>query len=217
MTTVSGAVVWSAIYDAFGKATVDAGATVVNNLRFPGQYYDQEAGWHYNWERFYSPETGRYIIEDPIGLIGGDENIYRYVDSVGKPFSIETNLYAYTSNNPVNAIDPWGLYWFRQPWQRPGVVGRPFTIVPPQGRISEFIEKYVPAGYTFGELHDAFMDFAAPEGSASWRDWLSNIPSMLDMYKMALTVELWRSLGIIKQPTLPNQPTTSTRQLSPCK
>jgi len=39
MTAASGAVVWSATYDAFGKATVDGNSTVINNLRFPGQYY----------------------------------------------------------------------------------------------------------------------------------------------------------------------------------
>ncbi|MCP3928383.1 MAG: RHS repeat-associated core domain-containing protein [Bacteroidetes bacterium] len=46
---------------------------------FPGQYYDSETGLHYNWHRFYDPETGRYISADPIGLAGGDVNLYSYV------------------------------------------------------------------------------------------------------------------------------------------
>ncbi len=64
---------------------------VVNNLRFPGQYYDSETGLHYNWHRFYDSETGRYVSADPIGLAGG------------------MNLYSYANQNPINYIDPMGL------------------------------------------------------------------------------------------------------------
>jgi len=64
---------------------------VTNNIRFPGQYYDQETGLHYNWNRYYDPGIGRYLSPDPIG----------FTDSL--------NLFIYTGNNPVNWIDPWGL------------------------------------------------------------------------------------------------------------
>jgi len=59
-------------------------------LSFPGQYYDQETGLHYNYFRYYNPQTGRYITPDPIGLEGG------------------INLFAYV-NNPINWTDPEGL------------------------------------------------------------------------------------------------------------
>jgi RHS repeat-associated protein len=91
ITNASGAIGWSATYDAFGKATVGANSTVTNNLRFPGQYYDQETGLHYNWNRFYDPKTGRYTTADPIGLEGG------------------VNLFAYVENEPINWIDADGL------------------------------------------------------------------------------------------------------------
>lgn len=86
-----GTVVWAATYDAFGKASITT-STVSNNIRFPGQYYDEETGLHYNWNRYYDPGTGRYTQEDPIGLKGKDFNFYRY-----------------TLNSPTGWGDPWGL------------------------------------------------------------------------------------------------------------
>lgn len=92
ITDKSGAVVWSADYDASGKATVSVAPMtgVVSNLRYPGQYFDAETGLHYNTRRYYDPDTGRYITRDPIGFSGGP------------------NLYAYVGHNPINMADPSG-------------------------------------------------------------------------------------------------------------
>jgi len=88
-------VVWSWESEAFGNSLPDQNPSglgnFVFNLRFPGQYYDQETGLFYNYFRDYDPAKGRYIESDPIGLAGG------------------INTYAYVSENPVNAVDPLGL------------------------------------------------------------------------------------------------------------
>jgi RHS repeat-associated protein len=91
LTAVNGAVVWSAKYSSFGEAVVDISSPITNNLRFPGQYFDQETGQHFNWHRYYSPVAGRYLIPDPIG------------------FQDRSSLYVYVENSPLNFIDPKGL------------------------------------------------------------------------------------------------------------
>jgi RHS repeat-associated protein len=78
LTDSTGTVVWSADYKRFGEATVTV-STITNNLHFPGQYFDAETGLHYNYFRDYNPVIGRYVQADPIGLAGGDVNVYRYV------------------------------------------------------------------------------------------------------------------------------------------
>jgi len=84
-------IAWKAAYTAFGQAAPTI-QTVENPFRFPGQYYDQETGLHYNYHRYYDPITGRYVTPDPIGLNGG------------------TNLFVYVENNPLKNIDPIGLF-----------------------------------------------------------------------------------------------------------
>ncbi|HZP93722.1 MAG TPA: RHS repeat-associated core domain-containing protein [Burkholderiales bacterium] len=64
--------------------------TFAFNLRYPGQYFDAETNQHYNYYRDYSPDIGRYIESDPIGLAGG------------------INTYVY-GDDPLTEIDPLGL------------------------------------------------------------------------------------------------------------
>jgi RHS repeat-associated protein len=60
---------------------------------FTGTEYDAETGLYYYRARYYDASTGRFISKDPIGFAGGDTNLYRYV-----------------GNNPINWIDPMGLW-----------------------------------------------------------------------------------------------------------
>jgi RHS repeat-associated protein len=77
LTDGNGGIAWKAAYTPFGEAVASI-QTVQNSFRFPGQYYDQETGLHYNYFRYYNPKTGRYITPDPIGLEGGI-NLFAYV------------------------------------------------------------------------------------------------------------------------------------------
>jgi RHS repeat-associated protein len=85
-----GAVVWSGDYSAFGELNAERVRQVRNPVRFQGQYFDEETGFHYNFSRYYYPSCARYLSQDPLGLRAG-VNLYRYV------------------MNPFNWVDPFGL------------------------------------------------------------------------------------------------------------
>lgn len=94
VTDEAGEVAWAGRYAAWGK--VEAGDRELvaprteQPLRYAGQYADDSTGLHYNTFRFYDPDVGRFINQDPIGVLGGE------------------NLYGYAPN-PMLWIDPWGL------------------------------------------------------------------------------------------------------------
>ena len=45
--------------------------TATLNARFPGQWFQVEAGLHYNWHRHYDPTLGRYTQRDTRGCCVG--------------------------------------------------------------------------------------------------------------------------------------------------
>ena len=90
LTDTNGEIVWSAHYRAYGETSrLDIGK-IDNPLRFQGQYFDLESRLHYNRHRYYNPDIGRYLTQDPVKLAGGI-NAYQYVP------------------NPTGWVDPLGL------------------------------------------------------------------------------------------------------------
>jgi RHS repeat-associated protein len=93
LVSEDGVSAWRSRTDLWGGPTgpaTSAPTSVTCRLRFPGQYWDEESGLHYNYFRYYDPEVGRFLSPDPLGLDGGP------------------NPHAYVPN-PCAWIDPFGL------------------------------------------------------------------------------------------------------------
>ena len=90
-TGKDGSITWKAVTEAFGATGALPESVIQMNLRFPGQYFDSEMETHYNFNRDYRSNLGRYIQSDPIGLRGGQ------------------NLFAYVNAKPLVKVDPEGL------------------------------------------------------------------------------------------------------------
>ena len=79
MTDIHGNLLWYGEYTAWGRLKKDE--RVYKNahqpFRLQNQYFDEETGLHYNLMRYYEPEAGRFVNQDPIGLLGG-ENLYQF-------------------------------------------------------------------------------------------------------------------------------------------
>ena len=76
------------------------------NLRFPGQYFDQETGFNYNINRDYDSATGRYIESDPTGLRAGP-NTYTYVRNSPLMGGDRLGLQDEEEEDPYEAWEAW--------------------------------------------------------------------------------------------------------------
>ncbi|SCC33735.1 RHS repeat domain-containing protein, partial [Gilliamella intestini] len=142
LTDSLGDTVYECEYSAYGEITHEHWPQAENNikpinpLRFQGQYFDEETGLHYNLNRYYDPFTGRYITQDPLGILGG------------------LNSYQYAGSDPINWIDSLGLIKVEnngfESIAREGTSGNEFLLANANKQLDEYIaslgnSKYKPA------------------------------------------------------------------------
>jgi RHS repeat-associated protein len=90
LTSTSGSIQTQYVYQPFGNST-SSGSSSSNPYQFTGRENDGSGLYSYR-ARYYSPTELRFISQDPIDFRGGGPN-----------------LYAYVSDDPVDATDALGL------------------------------------------------------------------------------------------------------------
>jgi RHS repeat-associated protein len=90
LSSTSGTPVKTFTYDAFGNLTASTG-NIANTFQYTGRDFDAETGLRYYRARYYDPQVGRFLSEDPIRFGGG------------------INFYDYVENQPTNLTDAGGL------------------------------------------------------------------------------------------------------------
>ena len=89
LSNTAGSLAKTYTYDSFGKLTASTG-TLTNPVQYTAREFDSETGLNYYRTRYYDPNTGRFLSEDPVSFDSG------------------INFYRYVTNSPVNATDPSG-------------------------------------------------------------------------------------------------------------
>jgi RHS repeat-associated protein len=91
LTDSAGVVVQAYVYDSYGQIVQQVG-TLANPFTYTAREFDAESGLYFYRARYYDPEIGRFLTEDPLRFGAGDVNLYRYV-----------------FNGPITLTDPYGL------------------------------------------------------------------------------------------------------------
>jgi RHS repeat-associated protein len=84
----TGVQTWGAELNVHGDVKNLQGERNVCPFRYPGQYEDGETGLYYNRFRYYDSESGEYVSQDSIRLLGENPNIYAYVNNVNNSIDV---------------------------------------------------------------------------------------------------------------------------------
>ena len=93
VTDSNGNLVKEITYDSYGNIISDTNPNFKVPFGFAGGLYDEDTKLVHFGYREYDPQIGRWLSKDPLLFSGSNSNLYTYI-----------------LNNPINLIDPWGLW-----------------------------------------------------------------------------------------------------------
>ncbi|WP_298315320.1 DUF6531 domain-containing protein [uncultured Aquimarina sp.] len=136
---------WAVEYDIYGKIRkLVTGSLNDCPYRYQGQYEDVETGLYYNRFRYYSPDSGTYISQDPIRLSGNNPNIYAYTHDSNTWIDIFG-----LKEGGSNKLGDWGENYTKEQLEKSGEYKRVFPIQNSQNHGIDLV----------GETHDGKFDF----------------------------------------------------------
>jgi RHS repeat-associated protein len=103
LTGTTGKLVERITYDAYGNST----GSTRTRYGYTGRERDQLTGLLYYRARFYDPQLGRFISEDPIGFDGDDVNLFGYVEADPINFSDPLGTQKRSDGSTGNSVPHW--------------------------------------------------------------------------------------------------------------
>lgn len=143
------------------------------NLRFQNQWEDEESGLYYNFYRYYDPDSGQYLIPDPVGIEGG----LRYYGYVHDPVHwVDPMGLGIVNNNPKYFFDPragrgsgrFGNFRSGQ-YVSANEISKPYQFFSPKPTLWDLTGGVINQVPTAPERDKSFLDFLIDESPFNFK------------------------------------------------
>ncbi len=163
LSSGAGSLAQTYTFDSFGKQTASSGS-LTNPFQYTAREFDPETSLYYYRARYYDPNVGRFLNEDPMRFRAG------------------VNFYRYVNNRVTDLTDPYGLTCFAGGFQlHPGSPD-------PLGCLAA-LDKCLDNNQ---KIYDNLRDKQRKEFEACWLDCVTHNPPLTGGLAAKLTKCVWK-------------------------